>query len=616
MNPIVEAYEARMRNYLRMKRSINDRFRVFECREHLECPFQIRLSRRKADGSFVVSKMTTQHSNVRRNPKAKDGREWKKRCHSKLNDVLVQVLKTKDGRPTPADMIKTAANQSGIIVPYMAAYCAIRNDMGLSQRLTLRSFQQIVPYVDEMRKSNPNSVIGYTKSEDEDLIDVHFFPPFMNDALQFVRPVVSLDAAHLRSEWLGILYIASVLTGNNDVFPIRFMISSGNENRATWTQMLNLLKEACPILDLRGNDGQDIPPREHPFLFVSDRDKGLLPALREVFPRNLDISCARHIQQNVKTRYGKDCAMHIITIARTYSRRKASDKLDMIHQLKPSAADYVANLDTSGVLWKYSQWVDPERYLPPRYGIITSNTSECVNSMFNQARDLAWMGALEKIVDIMSTRICSLRTKYATRDDAAAVVPRVAQILQARWDAAAIMKVMELELNSNEFKVISAEYGSDDDDTGGGIDPGSPMEQRGHHIVKLNNNLPWCSCRAWQDCMYPCRHGCAVYRKWKEVDFNYVLANTVDEIYTFRNVKDTLRRNVFPVSLDTIPYDGVTKPPLVEKRPAGRPCTKRIRNRSEYLAAEDSPIICSNCGRRGHNRRTCPNPAALPSGPT
>ena len=23
---------------------------------------------------------------------------------------------------------------------------------------------------------------------------------------------------------------------------------------------------------------------------------------------------------------------------------------------------------------------------------------------------------------------------------------------------------------------------------------------------------------------------------------------------------------------------------------------------------KDSPIICSNCSRRGHNKRTCPNP--------
>jgi hypothetical protein len=37
--------------------------------------------------------------------------------------------------------------------------------------------------------------------------------------------------------------------------------------------------------------------------------------------------------------------------------------------------------------------------------------------------------------------------------------------------------------------------------------------------------------------------------------------------------------------------------------------TKRIRRRNEFLAAEDSPIVSSNCGCRGHNRQSCNAPA-------
>jgi len=228
--------------------------------------------------------------------------------------------------------------------------------------------------------------------------------------------------------------------------------------------------------------------------------------------------------------------------------------------------------------------------------------------MFTQARDLPWKDALEKIVDIMSTRIGDCRTKYLKRDDSE-VVPRVAQILKARWDAAASMSVMEIELGCGDFKVTSAEYGTSDEgrehqDTGLAADAyESPLQQQKTHIVKPA--AQWCSCGVWQDCMFPCRHGCAVYRKWNEVDLNYVFANLVDANYTFGNVKNTFKRNVFPVSLDGIQYDGVTKPPLVAKRQSGRPKTKRIRRRSEFLLAEDSPVICSNCGGRGHNRRTC-----------
>jgi hypothetical protein len=102
---------------------------------------------------------------------------------------------------------------------------------------------------------------------------------------------------------------------------------------------------------------------------------------------------------------------------------------------------------------------------------------------------------------------------------------------------------------------------------------------------------------------------CAVYRKWKEVDLNFVFTNFVDKNYTFGNVKNTFKRNLFPVSLDGIKYDGVTKSPLITSRQSGRPRTKRIRRQSEFLAAEDSPIVCSNRGCRGHNRQSCTAPA-------
>ena len=213
----------------------------------------------------------------------------------------------------------------------------------------------------------------------------------------------------------------------------------------------------------------------------------------------------------------------------------------------------------------------------------------------------------------MSTRIGDCRTKYLKREDSE-VVPRVAQILKACWDAAVSMAVMDIELGCGEFKVTSSEYGATADDIVLSVAHVSPMQQQSIHVVKPG--VQWCSCGAWQDCMSPCRHACAVYRKCKEVDLNYVFTNLVDKNYTFVNVKNTFKRNVFPVSLDGIKYDGVTKPPRVASRQSGRPRTRRIRRRSEFLAAEDSLIVCSNLAaevitdeavmpQHSSKRRTC-----------
>ena len=151
-------------------------------------------------------------------------------------------------------------------------------------------------------------MIGYSRDDDKCMSSIHVFPGFMNESLSYVCPIVLLDAAHLKGVHKGTLYVASVLSGANDVYPIGFLISKGNEDGNTWTTMLTLLKEACPILSSQGFVPDGVAgveyPRayvdyRHPFIFVSDRDKGLKPALQAVFPRNYAVSCAKHIQANV-----------------------------------------------------------------------------------------------------------------------------------------------------------------------------------------------------------------------------------------------------------------------------------------------------------------------------
>jgi hypothetical protein len=127
----------------------------------------------------------------------------------------------------------------------------------------------------------------------------------MNGVLKFVRSVVSLDATHLRSEQKGTLYVASVLSGCNDIFPIGLMICAGNKFGATWKKMLELLKKACPIIDDQGYGDTDTDGVVRPaFLFISDRDKGLKEELEALFPNEYKMSCARHIQANVTQKFG------------------------------------------------------------------------------------------------------------------------------------------------------------------------------------------------------------------------------------------------------------------------------------------------------------------------
>jgi MULE transposase domain len=217
----------------------------------------------------------------------------------------------------------------------MVAYRALNDEIVEDKKQSLKNFQLNVPYLEETRKFNPLSVIGYTKDEDafDNIIKMHFFPAISNEILYFVRPVISLDAAYLRSKYKGMLYIASVLSGGDDTSPIGLMISSGNEDRKTWTKMLTLLTQACHIICKQGfpcgQFNRKYADRTQ-FLFISDRDKGLKPALKAVFPDNYEMSCAKHIEANVTQRFGRMCGRHVMAMAKTYSQRYYDQVLDII----------------------------------------------------------------------------------------------------------------------------------------------------------------------------------------------------------------------------------------------------------------------------------------------
>jgi hypothetical protein len=230
--------------------------------------------------------------------------------------------------------------------------------------------------------------------------------------------------------------------------------------------------------------------------------------------------------------------------------------------------------------------------------------------MFNAARDLPRIDALENIIDVMIRQICACRKTYE-RSDAFSIVPCARQLVNSQWDARALISVMELEDGSGVYTTSTWDYGGVDDKEeedetnpkGKAQKDRLPLQHSSNHIVKLA--LMWCSCGVWQDALLPCRQACAVHRKAKSADKNYILANLIDVYYTHGCVQATFKRNTYPVSLDTLAYDGETQPTQGSVRSAGRPRTKRVRRRSVYAASEDLPISCSNCGQARHNKRTC-----------
>jgi transposase-like protein len=149
---------------------------------------------------------------------------------------------------------------------------------------------------------------------------------------------------------------------------------------------LKHLKEACPTLHMQ-NVIRRCGAYKY-FTFVSDRDKGLIEAMKEVFPENLHAHCAVHIERNVLTRFGLPASKCIQQIAKTFSVQKERLWLLQLNKISPKAYEYILSIDPT--TWRTSSWSKDET-LPPRYGITSSNISEATNSMFDKARNCPWL---------------------------------------------------------------------------------------------------------------------------------------------------------------------------------------------------------------------------------
>jgi hypothetical protein len=102
------------------------------------------------------------HNGCRCPSRASDGQRWKQRRAGKLEGIIVHVANAKKDKPAPADVVKTAAMLKGKVVPYFAAYRALNAESGISKDQARKGFHLIIPYLEKIRKTNRNQILGPT----------------------------------------------------------------------------------------------------------------------------------------------------------------------------------------------------------------------------------------------------------------------------------------------------------------------------------------------------------------------------------------------------------------------------------------------------------------------
>ncbi|XP_021742853.1 uncharacterized protein LOC110708933 [Chenopodium quinoa] len=377
------------------------------------------------------------------------------------------------------------------------------------------------------------------------------------------RPLIGVDGAHLKGNYGGILLSAVGLDGNNEIYPIAFAIVSV-EDKESWSyffwHLYNIVKQSN---------------RQH-WTIISDRQKGVDLALKDVWPDAKRRYCCRHLNRNYKKEFPGPLMYTLFWRAcnatNKFTFRKAMERLQ-----KEGGEDVMVWLANLGDQSKWSKHkFDPNVC----NDLNTSNFVESFNSTLGVDRCRPVLTLLEGIRRVCMVRIASRHERAQGWEDND-LCPKIAKLVR---------DISKATSTCRAFQSSPGEY--------------EIHEGRSQFPLSLNQKI--CSCGAWQLSDIPCRHAVRAMLHAKVDPHNYV-----SSWYSARTYKQVYNFVIHPIpdSSQWPPVDA-THPqhiyPPKMKRGVGRPSRNRKREEGEDQPGKRSRTVrCSNCGNLGHNKVTC-----------
>ncbi|XP_027922868.1 uncharacterized protein LOC114180775 [Vigna unguiculata] len=257
-------------------------------------------------------------------------------------------------------------------------------------------FRRIHDYAYEILRCNPGSTVKVKVDEMQgESIFGRFYTCFKacKDAFVLSRPFIGLDGCFLKGKYGGELLTAVARDANDQMLPLAYAIVEV-ENKETWKWFLEILVD-----DLGG------PEVCGACTFMSDQQKGLLPAIQELLPGAEQRFCMRHLYSNFRKRFGGQKLKNLMWKAATVTHPVAWERV--MRDIKKENED----------AFKYLIAIPPRFWSRSRFtrnavtDTVVNNMTEAFNSVLVDARCKPVISMLEDIRIYMMKRWQSKRQK-------------------------------------------------------------------------------------------------------------------------------------------------------------------------------------------------------------
>ncbi|XP_021592475.1 uncharacterized protein LOC110600074 [Manihot esculenta] len=520
------------------------------------CSWSIHASWVPSAQVFRIKKMNKAHTC--------GGESWKAAHPAKgwLVSIIKDMLRDSPHHK-PKDIGTRIFQDFGIKLSYTQVWRGIEEAREQLQGSYRESYSQLPWFCEQMVEANPGSFVNLLIDDDSKF--QRLFVSFHASKHGFksgFRPLLFLDSVSFNSKYYETLLTATALDGDDGAFPVAFAVVD-IENKNSWHWFLEQLRSAI-------STSQSIT-------FVSDKEKGLMESVNEVFEHAHHGYSIYHLldnfRRNLRGPFLGDgrASLPASFLAAAHTARLDSFRM-FIEQIKQvSAKAYDGLMQIEPECWTNAFFKGEP------YNQVTVNISESYTNWIEEARELPITQKVEalrcKMMELMHKR--EMDSKGWT----------------TKLTPSKEKKLQEETLKTRAFKVL---FSSD-----------TLFEVHDESINVVDIVKKDCTCLEWKLTGLPCSHAIAVFNRTGRSVYDYC-----SKYFTVDSFRSTYSKSINPVLAVFNPLGEAVASEEKQVLPptTPRPLIQRKEKENRRKGELKRVMTCTRCKGEGHNKATCKEP--------